>query len=270
MPPSRLAGPHPVEPRQPPHGEPLRRPVTWRSPARARLAAMMLLTLRGTPFIYYGEEIGMADTPIPPERVVDVAGRDPESARRCRGTLRRSGRIHDRGAVAADGRRDRGGQRRGARRGSVLDARLLPRRHPPQAVDAGASQRFVRDSGRHAGRRVRLRPRGCRGALVVALNFGRSSVAVAPPGEGTMRISTDPARLSASPPGAGPCSDPRRASSSSSTPPICRPSDGGRGSAWRTDRRRRGVVPAHDERGTPVVSLADETGDCGPISAHLP
>ena len=46
--------------------------------ARAPLAAMMLLTLRGTPFLYYGEEIGMTDVPIPPERVVDVDGRDPE------------------------------------------------------------------------------------------------------------------------------------------------------------------------------------------------
>jgi alpha-glucosidase len=38
----------------------------------------MLLTLRGTPFIYYGEEIGMTDVPIPPERIVDIDGRDPE------------------------------------------------------------------------------------------------------------------------------------------------------------------------------------------------
>jgi alpha-glucosidase len=45
---------------------------------RAAVAAMMLLTLRGTPFIYYGEEIGMTDVPIPRERVVDVDGRDPE------------------------------------------------------------------------------------------------------------------------------------------------------------------------------------------------
>ena len=45
---------------------------------RRRIAAMMLLTLRGTPFIYYGEEIGMTDVPIPPERIVDVDGRDPE------------------------------------------------------------------------------------------------------------------------------------------------------------------------------------------------
>jgi alpha-glucosidase len=45
---------------------------------RAGVAAMMLLTLRGTPFIYYGEEIGMTDVPIPSARVVDIDGRDPE------------------------------------------------------------------------------------------------------------------------------------------------------------------------------------------------
>jgi alpha-glucosidase len=45
---------------------------------RMRLVALMLLTLRGTPFLYYGEEIGMTDGPVPPARVVDIAGRDPE------------------------------------------------------------------------------------------------------------------------------------------------------------------------------------------------
>ena len=35
---------------------------------RARLAAMLLLTLRGTPTLYYGEEIGMEDVFVPPER----------------------------------------------------------------------------------------------------------------------------------------------------------------------------------------------------------
>jgi alpha-glucosidase len=48
--------------------------------ARARVAAMMLLTLRGTPFIYFGEEIGQADAEVPPERALDVEGRDPERA----------------------------------------------------------------------------------------------------------------------------------------------------------------------------------------------
>jgi alpha-glucosidase len=52
---------------------------------QARLAQMLLLTLRGTPTMYYGDEIGMEDVPIPPERVVDPQGirtpgfgRDPE------------------------------------------------------------------------------------------------------------------------------------------------------------------------------------------------
>jgi alpha-glucosidase len=39
--------------------------------AVAKAAAVMLLTLRGTPFIYYGEEIGMEDVEIPPEESVD-------------------------------------------------------------------------------------------------------------------------------------------------------------------------------------------------------
>jgi alpha-glucosidase len=55
--------------------------------AQARVAAMMLLTLRGTPTIYQGEEIGMTDVPIPPQRLRDPwelnmpglgLGRDPE------------------------------------------------------------------------------------------------------------------------------------------------------------------------------------------------
>jgi alpha-glucosidase len=55
-------------------------------PGQARVAAMLLLTLRGTPTIYQGEEIGMTDVPIPPEKVQDPwernvpglgLGRDP-------------------------------------------------------------------------------------------------------------------------------------------------------------------------------------------------
>ena len=46
------------------------------SEARARAAAVMLLTVRGTPFLYQGEEIGLADAVIPEDRVVDPGGRD--------------------------------------------------------------------------------------------------------------------------------------------------------------------------------------------------
>jgi alpha-glucosidase len=40
----------------------------------------MLYALRGTPFVYQGEELGLPDAEIPPDRVVDVDGRDPERA----------------------------------------------------------------------------------------------------------------------------------------------------------------------------------------------
>src|ERR671932_343004 len=40
-------------------------------PAQARVAAMLLLTLRGTPTMYYGDEIGLGRVEIPPERVQD-------------------------------------------------------------------------------------------------------------------------------------------------------------------------------------------------------
>jgi alpha-glucosidase len=56
-------------------------------PAQARVAAVLLCTLRGTPTLYYGDEIGMHDVPIPPQAVRDPyeknvpglgLGRDPE------------------------------------------------------------------------------------------------------------------------------------------------------------------------------------------------
>ncbi|HLB77659.1 MAG TPA: alpha-amylase family glycosyl hydrolase, partial [Candidatus Dormibacteraeota bacterium] len=52
--------------------------------AKTRCALLVLLTLRGTPFLYYGDEIGMRDTPIARADIKDWAGagngrsRDPE------------------------------------------------------------------------------------------------------------------------------------------------------------------------------------------------
>lgn len=57
--------------------------------SQVRVANMLLLTLRGTPTCYYGDEIGMVDVNIPPEKIKDppainqpeianIVGRDPE------------------------------------------------------------------------------------------------------------------------------------------------------------------------------------------------
>ena len=55
--------------------------------AAAPLAAMLLLTLRGTPTLYYGDELGLQDVIIPPDRIQDPwaknepghgFGRDPQ------------------------------------------------------------------------------------------------------------------------------------------------------------------------------------------------
>jgi alpha-glucosidase len=66
-----------------------RSPVSTQPLDPARAAQMLLLTLRGTPTCYYGDEIGMEDVPIPFEQCMDPAalqqpelyeiwGRDPE------------------------------------------------------------------------------------------------------------------------------------------------------------------------------------------------
>ncbi|HEY3658467.1 MAG TPA: alpha-amylase family glycosyl hydrolase [Steroidobacteraceae bacterium] len=65
---------------------------------QARVAAMLLLTLRGAPTLYYGDELGMVDVPIPANRVRDPLeknvpgmglGRDP-----CRTPMQWDGSPH--------------------------------------------------------------------------------------------------------------------------------------------------------------------------------
>lgn len=49
---------------------------------KAKAAAILLLTLKGTPFIYYGEEIGMMDVAIPAEKIQDpTAKTEPKLSR---------------------------------------------------------------------------------------------------------------------------------------------------------------------------------------------
>ena len=57
------------------HDSPRHR-TRYGSEARARAAAFLTLGLRGTAFLYAGEELGLEDAVVPPDRVVDPGGRD--------------------------------------------------------------------------------------------------------------------------------------------------------------------------------------------------
>jgi len=48
--------------------------ATRAGPAQAAIAAMLLLTLRGTPTVYCGDELGMEDVPVPPDAIQDPVG----------------------------------------------------------------------------------------------------------------------------------------------------------------------------------------------------
>ena len=142
-------------------------------PERARVALMMLLTLRGTPFLYYGDEIGLPDVAARPRRCAGsrcrTAPAGPSAtatpaARRCRGRAEpgagftRAGRR----AVAA-ARRHRGAQRRRPARGRRLDAALHARPDRAAARRARPARRRLRDAARARGRvglPARRRPRG--------------------------------------------------------------------------------------------------------------
>ncbi len=155
---------------------------------RARLAALMLLTLRGTPFVYYGEEIGMADGPVPRDRIVDVAGRDP-----CRTPMQWDGTVGDSWLPVNP---DTEVVNVEAQRGDPssmfsLYRRLIAERRASPALRRGsyqtiASPKSVLAYVREADGERRF----------VALNFSSRPVRVAiPGGSGTLRLSTDPERV---------------------------------------------------------------------------
>jgi alpha-glucosidase len=58
------------------HDNPRHRTRYGGSEARARAAALLLLSLRGTPFLYAGEEFGLTDAVIAPAQRLDPGGRD--------------------------------------------------------------------------------------------------------------------------------------------------------------------------------------------------
>ena len=167
---------------------------------RARTAAMMLLTLRGTPFIYYGEEIGMTDVPIPPERVVDVHDRDPERTPMQWDASPNAGFTTGRPwlPMAADAARvNVAAQRDDPRSLFSFYRRLLRARKDSLALRLGAYRSLTAAPGVYAYERTADDER-----VVVALNFTGSQMLVElPTGRTELVLSTDDQRT-ASPSGA--------------------------------------------------------------------
>ncbi|MBO9647827.1 MAG: DUF3459 domain-containing protein [Variovorax sp.] len=170
----------------------------------ARLAAMLLLTLRGTPTLYYGDEIGMTDVPIPAEEVQDPfeknkpgmgLGRDPErtpmpwSAAPSAGFTTGTPWLR-----LADDWRTRNVEAQSRDAGSMLALyqRLIALRRAEPALHQGDHEALA------AGGEVLAYARNSGGQrLVVLLNFGATSAPISPaliPREPTVLASTDPAR----------------------------------------------------------------------------
>jgi alpha-glucosidase len=166
-------------------------------PARARVAAMLLLTLPGTPILYAGDEIGMGDVPVPSgqardpfERLVPGYGlnRDPERA------PMRWDASPNAGFTAGEPWLPIGDdiaacnldvQRKDERSLLALYRRLIQLRRNEPALRAG-SYEPVDGSGDILAYRRSLDGR----RILVALNFADADGEVALPGAGQIRLST--------------------------------------------------------------------------------
>ena len=168
--------------------------------ARARALLLMLYALRGTPFVYQGEELGLPDAVVPPERVVDVDGRDPERApipwrppsEAGPGAGFTSGEpwlplVEDAETLNVE--------RQAADPASTLSLvrRLAAVRAEEPALQTG--DQHALDLG-HA---VLAWTRG--DAFLAAVNFAAEPVEVAPPEGATLVLSTDAERTDDAPPG---------------------------------------------------------------------
>jgi alpha-glucosidase len=169
---------------------------------QARIAAMLLLTLRGTPTIYYGDEIGMQDVEIPAAQERDPAGirepgrgRDPErTPMRWDGTATAGFTIatpwlpmgDDVGSINVEAQRSDPGSV------LVLYRRLIALRRAEPALSVG---RYVPLGV--AGDAMAFERRAGEDAFVVVLNLAGRPAAF-PPGvagrRGIVVVSTDPER----------------------------------------------------------------------------
>jgi len=164
---------------------------------RARLALMLLCTLRGTPFLYYGDELALADTPVERDQLRDPVGitlwplpvgRDPErtpmpwNASPTRGFTAAAEPWLPYGPVAAGTVADQQADRSSALH---LTRDLLALRRSVPELRSGTYASVVAPEDAWVYRRG--------AGVVVALNFGTDPVVV-PGVAGVVRIGTDRAR----------------------------------------------------------------------------
>jgi len=168
------------------------------SEARARAAAVLLLTLRGTPFLFAGEELGLEDAEVPPDRQVDPGGRDG-----CRAPIPWDDTPSHGWPGAptpwlpwppeADAGRTVAGQRRDP--GSMLHLyrRLLSARRASPALQGGTFSWLDAPDGVLAYRRTAAgdRPDHQPDQRVILINFTTSGARLAlPPGDWTIEVTT--------------------------------------------------------------------------------
>jgi alpha-glucosidase len=177
------------------HDQP--RVATRLGAAQARVAAILLLTLRGTPTLYYGDELGLPDATVPPDRVVDVAGRDPErspmpwSAGEPNAGFSTAEPwlplVEDAAARSVEALRDDPG--------SILrlHRRLLELRRSSPALHAGTWIPIAPGTAQRDGLVAYDRTHGA-DRVRVLLNLTHAPLDVQLPGRWTVAVGTDPAR----------------------------------------------------------------------------
>lgn len=173
---------------------------------QARVAMLLLLTLRGTPTLYYGDELGMSNVAIPPERVQDPQeknvprmglGRDPARTPMQWDSSPNAGfcapNVEPWLPVAPDYQQvNVAAESEQPSSMLALTRALLALRRSKPALHSG-SYRGLESDSQHCF--IYLREFGHE-RLLVALNFSEEpqTVRVAIPGEGQVLLSTSPNR----------------------------------------------------------------------------